>query len=116
MEFFKKKSEHIKLRITPIDAIELLKNQDVFLIDVRTEEEFFMSHIPNALWLPVTDLELLIEDVFPEKTKTYILYCRSGVRSAYAQRIMKSKGYLNVYDLGGILDWPYTTERGLPNK
>lgn len=115
MHLFRKNSEHIKekLHISPQEAILLINSFDVILIDVRTEEEFFMSHIDHALLLPVTEIDFLIEDIFPDKSKTYILYCRSGVRSAYAQRIMKSKGYPIVYDLGGILDWPYQTIKGL---
>jgi rhodanese-related sulfurtransferase len=114
MHFFRKNnsSSQEKLHITPFDAKELLTNKEVVLIDVRTEEEFFMKRIEQALLLPVSEIDLLVEDVFPDKTKTYILYCRRGVRSAYAQRIMKAKGYLHVYDLGGILDWPYQTING----
>jgi phage shock protein E len=115
MHLLKKNSEHKKekLYISPQEAKTLLNQQHIILVDVRTEEEFYISHIEHALLLPVQEFDFLIEDVFPDKSKTYILYCRSGIRSAYAQRIMKSKGYQTVYDLGGILDWPYQTIKGI---
>ena len=39
-----------------------------------------------------------------DKDKTYYLYCRSGNRSGQAARIMKSKGFDNVYNVGGFED------------
>jgi len=42
-------------------------------------------------------------------TATYIVYCRTGNRSQNAVNILLQLGYEHVYDLGGILDWPYDT-------
>ena len=79
------------------------------LMDVRTQQEFDHEHIPNAVLFPVSIVEAKIKDFFPDKEMTYVLYCRSGIRSQSALLIMKQLGYDQVYDMGGIIDWPYET-------
>ncbi len=41
-----------------------------------------------------------------------LVYCRSGVRSEAASKALIELGYSNVYDFGGIIDWPYDTVSG----
>ena len=81
--------------------------ENVVLLDVRTVEEFVNLRIPKSELLPVGDLVYLVQDLYPNKELIYILYCRSGVRSEYARKIMKKLGYHFVYDMGGIMDWPF---------
>jgi len=59
--------------------------------------------------LPLDDIPQQAESVLPDKDATIIIYCRSGRRSAIAAEELLNMGYKNVYDLGGILDWPYET-------
>jgi rhodanese-related sulfurtransferase len=44
-----------------------------------------------------------------------LVYCRSGRRSAGASRELIKMGYTQVYDFGGIINWPYETVSG-PGK
>jgi phage shock protein E len=85
----------------------------IVLVDVRTEAEFTEEHIPGALLVPVDELESLAPEMLPDKEATYIIYCRSGNRSATAAQQLIDMGYQNIYDMGGIIDWPYETETGL---
>ena len=39
-----------------------------------------------------------------------LVYCRTGRRSAEAVQKLDALGYSNLYDLGGILSWPYEIE------
>ena len=45
-----------------------------------------------------------------EKEATWLVYCRTGRRSAEAVQKLDALGYSNLYDLGGILSWPYEIE------
>ena len=72
------------------------------LLDVRTPEEFREGHIPGSRNLPLQNLE---EAAIETETVPVFLYCRSGNRSATAARILRSMGYRNVTDLGGISAW-----------
>ncbi|MBX9136452.1 rhodanese-like domain-containing protein [uncultured Clostridium sp.] len=56
-------------------------------------------------------LESTIEDIVKDKDSQILVYCRSGLRSAEASKIIKSLGYNNIYDFGGIIDWTYEIEK-----
>jgi rhodanese-related sulfurtransferase len=84
----------------------------IILVDVRTQEEYIEEHIPGAILVPVDELENLAPEMMPDKEATYIVYCRSGNRSATAAQMLIDLGYQNIYDMGGIIDWPYETETG----
>jgi rhodanese-related sulfurtransferase len=89
------------------------ENPDIILLDVRTEGEYKAEHIPGATLLPVDSLTEEAASVIPDKDAVYIVYCRSGNRSATAALMLIDLGYTKVYDMGGIIDWPYATESGL---
>jgi rhodanese-related sulfurtransferase len=88
-------------------AMEMIASGDEFiLVDVRTQEEYDEGHIEGALLLPLDQLETLSEEQLTDKDATILVYCRSGSRSAQASKILVDLGYQNVYDFGGIIDWP----------
>ena len=84
-------------------------SQDVIILDVRTQEEYDSGHIDGALLLPDTDINEKAEDLLSDKSATILVYCRSGRRSAAAAQNLADMGYTDVYDFGGIIDWPYDT-------
>jgi rhodanese-related sulfurtransferase len=73
------------------------------LIDVRTPEEYAEGHIPTALNVPLADLpdKMMTKD----KNAHIVVYCRSGNRSASAQKILVDAGFKNVIDFGAIGKW-----------
>lgn len=79
----------------------------VILLDVRSQEEYNQGHIENALLIPDTSIIDEAELQLTDKSATILVYCRSGRRSALAASDLTSLGYTNVYDFGGIIDWPY---------
>ena len=72
------------------------------LVDVRTVEEFEMGAHPDAVNIPLDDLEKNI-DKLGAKNREIILYCASGARSAYGKRILEQLGFTNVKNGGGIM-------------
>ncbi|HRY77613.1 MAG TPA: rhodanese-like domain-containing protein [Candidatus Izemoplasmatales bacterium] len=85
------------------------ENEDVILVDVRTLEEFAAGHIEGAILLPLASISAQASTVIPDKKAIYIIYCRSGNRSAQAVDLLVEMGYETLYDMGGIIDWPYGT-------
>ncbi len=79
------------------------------LLDVRTQEEFDEGHIDGALLLPYDEIAGLAETELPDEDARILLYCRTGRRSAIAAETLAGMGYTDVYDFGGIVDWPYQT-------
>jgi phage shock protein E len=75
------------------------------IIDVRTAEEFNEEHYPNALNIPVDQIRQRLTE-FGEKNAPIVVYCASGSRSAFAARMLKSAGYTDVINAGGLDDMP----------
>ena len=94
-------------KITPADAIRLLDAGRAVAVDVREPDEFAVGHIPGAKLLPLGSVLARAAEVLPEKDAPWLIYCRTGRRSADAVQKLESLGYTNLYDLGGILSWPY---------
>ena len=97
-------------KITPADAIRLLDAGRAVAVDVREPDEFAVGHIPGAKLLPLGSVLARAAEVLPEKDAPWLIYCRTGRRSADAVQKLESLGYTNLYDLGGILRWPYEIE------
>ncbi len=99
-------------KITPDDARALIGTEGVTLLDVRAQYEYDEAHIDGALLLPYDTITADSPELPADKNSTIIVYCRSGRRSAIAADTLTALGYTNVYDLGGIQDWPYETVTG----
>lgn len=96
--------------ITPEDAKKIIEGTEPYvLLDVRTQSEFDEGHIKGAKLIPDFEIVEKSSTELPDKDALIIIYCRSGARSAGASKALISMGYTNVYDLGGIIDWPYET-------
>ena len=94
--------------VTPDQALALLEQEpDALLIDVRTDEEYKTGHIPDSILMPVDELESLLGELPSDKETALIVYCRTGRRSAAAADMLRKAGYTRVFDLGGIVSWPY---------
>ena len=84
---------------------------DEIILDVREQEEYDEKHIPDAVLFPVGMIDgETAEGVIPEKDTPVLVYCRSGNRSKTASQKLAELGYTEVYEFGGIRDWPYETE------
>ena len=77
------------------------------LIDVRTAGEFKQGAIKGAINIDIMSGNFAQRIAQLDKTKTYLLYCRSGNRSGQACSIMANNGFTNLYNLsGGIMNYP----------
>lgn len=98
-----------------IDAEEgkrMMDSGGVAVIDVRTPSEYAEKHIPGAVNIPNEDIGAQKPAGLDDLDETLIVYCRTGVRSKQAADKLIGLGYRNVYDMGGIVDWPYETVSG----
>ena len=98
-------------RLTPSQArAKMDAHPDAIILDVRTQDEFDTQRIPGAILLPDFEVEARAASVLPDRDALILIYCRSGRRSLNSANLLASMGYTNVYDFGGILDWPYESE------
>jgi len=100
-------------QISAQDAKEMMQQTpDAIILDVREQDEFDSGHIPGAVLLPVgTITESSAAALIPAKDSIVLVYCRSGNRSKTASAVLVDLGYTQVYEFGGIIDWPYDIER-----
>lgn len=79
----------------------MLKDKNIKVIDVRTPGEVSQGKIKNATNINLNSPDFKQKVSALDKTKTYVVYCRSGVRSARACRMMGQLGFENLYNLQG---------------
>ena len=90
-------------KISAEEAYEMMTSQEVVVVDVRTREEYDGGHIENAVLVPNESIGSEMPEALPDKEATLLIYCRS---KDAAEKLL-SLGYQNVYDFGGVIDWPY---------
>jgi rhodanese-related sulfurtransferase len=74
------------------------------VVDVRTPDEFADGAYPGALNIPVQELGQRAAEI--PRDRPVVLYCASGARSAFAARMLKSSGWAQVVNAGGLDDMP----------
>jgi len=72
------------------------------VIDVRTPEEFAAGHLTGALNIDIEGADFSGAVSSLDKAGNYVLYCRSGRRAGIALETMKSLGFSNVENAGGL--------------
>ncbi|VVB91411.1 Thiosulfate sulfurtransferase GlpE [uncultured archaeon] len=85
-------------------AKEMIDKGEVFILDVRTQEEYNAGHIRNSTLIPVQDLSKRLTEV--PRDRKILVYCRTGGRSTAASEILVNNGFTRIYNMkGGITEW-----------
>ena len=98
-------------KIPANEALYMMNNEEVTIVDVRRPDEYTLSHVPGAILVTNESIGSEPPAELPDKDAKILVYCRSGRRSKEAAMKLLDLGYQNVYDFGGIIDWPYETTR-----
>ena len=96
-----KQSSLNNISVQKVYTIQKTSNNPFTIIDVRTSEEFAEGHIDNALNIDVKSDQFTDEVKKLNPSKKYILYCRSGKRSAKAYGIMTDLNFESLYNMEG---------------
>jgi phage shock protein E len=102
--------------VTPREAYDIITASQSpgipVIIDVRTPQEYSEGHLNNAINIDYNSKSFKDEISQLDKDITYIIYCRTGLRSAAAQMVMGEAGFKYVINMsGGISNWE---KDGLP--
>jgi len=99
--------------ISATEVKQLLEsNEEVVVIDVRSEDEHAEGNIPDSINIPIEFLNEMAEHIFQDPDLKIVVYCASGRRSSDAAQLLLEKGFTNIRDLGGLNNWPYETISG----
>lgn len=93
--------------VSAVKVYEAVYGEDSLqLVDVRTQDEYDVSHLKNAQNICVTSPDFKEKVAVLDKEKPVYVYCKKGGRSAKAATILKELGFTKVYDLqGGLTSW-----------
>ena len=99
--------------ITPQQLKARLDGNDrPLLLDVRQDWETRLCRLPNAVHIPIEEMELRYEELNPQDE--IVVYCHQGVRSAAVAEYLRGLGFQNIRNLAGGLDsWARTVDPGM---
>ena len=96
--------------ISPQDLKARLDRREApLLLDVRQDWETRLCRLPNAVHIPIEEIELRAQELNPDDP--IVVYCHAGVRSAAVAEFLRSQGFKDVRNLAGGLDlWARTVD------
>ncbi|HEO8418896.1 rhodanese-like domain-containing protein [Niallia sp. FSL W8-0635] len=96
-------------QLTAKEVEKLLREGKVLnIIDVREVDEVATGKIPGAIHIPLGLVEFRMHEL--DKSKEYIMVCRSGGRSGQASRFLEDHGFKVINMTGGMLAWEGETK------
>jgi rhodanese-related sulfurtransferase len=103
--FLKTKRSYESVSARDFDKF-MADHPDVVVLDVRTPGEFRQQSLKGAINIDVMGSAFASAIAKLDKSKSYLVYCRSGSRSASACGLMASNGFTSLYNLsGGIMGY-----------
>ncbi|PKP24932.1 MAG: rhodanese-like domain-containing protein [Bacteroidetes bacterium HGW-Bacteroidetes-2] len=90
--------------ITPEQMQDVLLEENIQILDVRTPEEFIENFIYKSQNICVTQDDFKEKVKRLDKNKPVYLYCKSGMRSDKAAKILKEMGFKEIYTMKGGID------------
>jgi len=99
--------------ITPQELKQQLDaSRGLVLLDVRQDWETKLCRLPNAVHIPIEEIEFRVEELTPDDA--IVVYCHQGVRSAAVAEYLRGLGFANVRNLTGGLDyWARAVDPGM---
>jgi rhodanese-related sulfurtransferase len=80
------------------------RDKNIFLLDVRTPQEYSQGKLTGSVLIPIGEFERRIREV--PKNKTIVVYCAVGSRSKPVASFLSQQGYKDVYNMtDGIVGW-----------
>jgi adenylyltransferase/sulfurtransferase len=106
-DWFIIKTQRDGAEISVEETHQLLQEKEpVVLLDIREKEEIVLGYIKGSTFLPQGLLNENVENLLPDKNVPVVVYCAGGIRSLAAAKLMKGKGYTNVFSMAkGVDGW-----------
>lgn len=108
------KQSQAKASVITFDQLmEQVIGKEVQLIDLRTDDEYKAGFIDDAIQMNFLEKETFIQQIETlDKSKPVYVYCHSGGRSGRATKLLKEKGFLQIFDYsGGYSEWSVKSKK-----
>jgi len=83
---------------------KMRQDKQAVVLDVRTPREFDAGHVPGAVNIPIASPDFKQRLSKLDKSKTYLVHCYRGSRSAAATKEMSTMDFTSIYDFSGGMD------------
>lgn len=91
--------------MTP-ETILATQNDELLVLDVRSEREYQRGHVPGAVHIPHKQLEQRLAELDQWRKKSVVVYCETGYRARIAASLLEERGFEEVFHLvGDMQDW-----------
>lgn len=95
-------ASHLDGTIAQALLLERLQSGEApVLVDVRTPGEYRDGHVPGAINIPLQELHQRMDELRPYRNTELVLYCETGVRAGYADRMLQQQGFTELRALEG---------------
>ncbi|MBL8519109.1 MAG: rhodanese-like domain-containing protein [Betaproteobacteria bacterium] len=93
-------------QVGTLEATRLMNSGNALVLDVRANGEFSGGRIPKSKNIPLAEIDKRIDEINKYKDKPVIVACATSSRSGSAARLLKQRGFTDVYLLaGGFSAW-----------
>jgi rhodanese-related sulfurtransferase len=82
---------------------EIINDPKATILDVRSEGEFAMGHVPGSINIPLQEVPDRVEEI-NGMSRPIVLCCAGGTRSGQAKLFLESQGLSDLYNGGGWAD------------
>lgn len=90
--------------VTVSEGKQMIDSGDIFILDVRTKEEYDTGHIKGSILIPLQEIEKRYNEI--PRDRKILVYCKTGHRSTQASEILVKNGFKQIYNMkGGITEW-----------
>lgn len=93
--------------ISPTEAAVLIESNDTLILDVREKDAFAKGHLPNAISVPIDELDKRLDEFSEHKAEEVVVYCNDGsTRGPRATKQLNDAGFFKAMNLkGGVEGW-----------
>jgi rhodanese-related sulfurtransferase len=92
--------------IGTLEATRIMNTGNALVLDIRDTGEFNGGRIPKSKNIPLAEIDKRVDEISKFKHKPVIVTCRSNSRAGSAAKLLKLRGFADVYQLaGGFLAW-----------
>ena len=93
-------------KLSAQQTTNLINKQNAVVLDVRPSKEFKLGHLPNAVNIPIKEINNRLKELKKHEQSPIIIVCKSGQHAGTAGQILNKEGFEQIFRLkGGIFEW-----------